>query len=175
MNGKTLLIALLFVAAAGGGYYVLKMDSGATSEDPPAPRVDTSDAGQPTEEPKIEARQATGEITVDPDKVPREKRVMTPDGKWYALLNDATNVRDFREAWSSEVPWSPIVDITRDKQGQDWWVHADGTVSTSMMLWRKDLGRSDGMLQVAHPIAPLPMKEEEFGSVGPIRPGQEGR
>ena len=177
MNGKTLLIALLFVAAAGGGYYLLSEDGAGNGATDTTPRIEEQqpEDGTDEQEPKVTARQASGNITCNPDEVPREKRIQTPDGEWVALLNDSVNVPDFSRHWPGDIPWSPIVRVHTAKNGQDWWVHEDGSQSTSVMVWRNDLGRMDGVLQIANPTDPVPlMPDGQSGPVGPVRPDQNG-
>ena len=54
--------------------------------------------------------------------------------------------------WPRERPYSPIVKVEVDPHGQEWYVHEDGSKSTTVMGWRKDLGRLDAMTQVANPV-----------------------
>jgi hypothetical protein len=53
--------------------------------------------------------------------------------------------------WGDQ-PWSPIV--RREwNNGLEWYVHADGTYTTTKMSWRSDLGRSDAVTLCVHPMA----------------------
>ena len=57
-----------------------------------------------------------------------------------AALNGATGAMRLAAAWGPH-PWSPIVTVERSDAGVDWYVHADGSRSTTEMKWRPDLGR----------------------------------
>ncbi len=72
------------------------------------------------------------------------------DGTYMPALNGVRNVPALQ--WPSDLPFSPIVG-KRVSVGKEWYVHADGTQSTSMMLWRSDLGREDAACHVARPVA----------------------
>ena len=77
-----------------------------------------------------------------------------PDGSFVPCLNGATNAAPLRKGWDPRLPYSPIVRVERDA-GIDWYVHADGTKSTTVMVYRSDLGRDDALTRVAH-VAPTP-------------------
>ena len=77
-----------------------------------------------------------------------------PDGTQVPMLNGVTELA--ANPWPGDVPYSPIVGKETDPSGQDWYVHADGTKSTMQMVWRSDLGRHDGVFQVARPGPVLP-------------------
>lgn len=71
-----------------------------------------------------------------------------PDGKEFPLLNGV------REAplpsWEPGRPYSPIIG-TRTVRGIDYYVHADGSTTTTIMAWRTDLKRYDGTTRVESP------------------------
>lgn len=73
-----------------------------------------------------------------------------PDGTFVPALNGAAGARPLAAAWGNW-PWSPIVGTERTDAGVEWYVHADGSRSTTEMKWRSDLGRLDAMTRVAHP------------------------
>lgn len=59
-----------------------------------------------------------------------------------------------------EGPYSPIVG-QEFGNGVDWYVHADGTRSTTLERWRNDLQRVDAVTLVMHPKAALPVETGE--------------
>ena len=66
--------------------------------------------------------------------------------------------------WPDGLAYSPITGTQTDPDGLQWYVHADGSRSTTQMVWRSDLGRKVAMAVVANPKEPIPMKgaaEEE--------------
>lgn len=82
--------------------------------------------------------------------------LLLPDGTTVPTLNDAVDAAPIAQFWGPE-PWSPIVGVERSHAGIDWYKHADGSYSTTQMVWRSDLGRHAAMTRVAHPgPAPAP-------------------
>jgi hypothetical protein len=77
-----------------------------------------------------------------------------PDGSTTAALNDVDAVAPI--AWGDR-PWSPIV--TRERHdGVEWYRHADGSFTTTRMVWRSDLGRDDPATICVHPVRPGPTR-----------------
>jgi hypothetical protein len=64
-----------------------------------------------------------------------------PDGTSVPYLNAVTTRVEF--AWEQGRPYAPIVGRTRDQDGIEWYVHADGCWTTTRNVWRKELGRDD--------------------------------
>lgn len=95
-------------------------------------------------------------LTIDP-QLPRNRTLLLPDGTRVPALNGAVNASPMKDAWPSNVPWSPIVATERSDLGVDWYVHQDGSRSTTEMKWRSDLGREDAVTRLARP-APTPPK-----------------
>lgn len=82
--------------------------------------------------------------------------LLLPDGTTVPTLNDAIDAAPITQFWGP-TPWSPIVGVERNSAGIDWYKHADGSYSTTQMVWRSDLGRHAAMTRVAHPgPAPAP-------------------
>lgn len=82
------------------------------------------------------------------------RELQLPDGSVVPTLNDAVDAAPIAQFWGSQ-PWSPIVGVERSSAGLDWYKHADGSYSTTQMVWRSDLGRHAAMTRVAHP-GPVP-------------------
>ncbi|MBK8975310.1 MAG: hypothetical protein IPM29_05250 [Planctomycetes bacterium] len=122
------------------------------STPPPA----TTDAEQPAPRQASVPPPARDLFRVDPDTTPRADRVELPDGTWVPALNGAKDAR--APLWPEGVPYSPLVGRERASNGQDWYVHEDGTRWTTIYGWRADLGRMDAITNVATPTAPLPME-----------------
>ena len=81
--------------------------------------------------------------------------LLLPDGSTVPALNGAVDAEPLATFWGP-FPWSPIVGVERNDQGVDWYKHADGSYSTTQMVWRPDLGRHAAMTRVAHPGATPP-------------------
>jgi hypothetical protein len=84
------------------------------------------------------------------------KRLELPDGTFVATLNGAVDAPSMKDFWGP-FDWSPIVGTERSSAGVDWYEHADGSFSTTEMVWRPDLGRKAAMTRVAHP-GPAPVE-----------------
>lgn len=80
-------------------------------------------------------------------------RLRLPDGTEVEPLNGVRAPAPL--AWH-DGPWSPIVGIERSRD-VDWYVHADGTRTTTVEVFRGDLGRTDPLTLVARPGEPLPV------------------
>ncbi len=75
--------------------------------------------------------------------------VKLPDGTFAPALNGVRNAPAM--AWPEDVPFAPIVGKEKTHGGVEWYVHADGSKSTTTKIFRKDLGRDDPITQVATP------------------------
>ena len=82
---------------------------------------------------------------------PKAWAVVKDHGTWVPTLNGATNPAPLEKYWEPRRPWSPIVGIERSDLGIDWYVHGDGSRSTTEMRWRQDLDRMDALVRTAHP------------------------
>ena len=89
-----------------------------------------------------------------------QRELQLPDGSYVPALNGAEGAPPLRLFWEAGRPWSPIVGVARSELGVDWYVHADGSRSTTEMKWRSDLGRLDALTRVAHPgdVPPPPRR-----------------
>lgn len=79
-----------------------------------------------------------------------------PDGSEVPPLNGVKEPAAL--VWGDE-PYSPIVGKELGS-GIEWYVHADGTRTTTLDRWRPDLGRMDSVTLVAHPKALAPVDPE---------------
>lgn len=78
-----------------------------------------------------------------------------PDGTYMPALNGVRNPPPLQ--WPSDLPFTPIVG-KRVSAGVEWYVHADGTQTTTQMVFRSDLGREDATIQIARPRPALPVE-----------------
>lgn len=72
-----------------------------------------------------------------------------PDGSTVATLNGVAQPALMR--WKRGRPYSPIIGI-RSRAGVDWYEHADHSFTTTVMIYRQDLGREDATTIVTHPV-----------------------
>ena len=77
------------------------------------------------------------------------RELQLPDGTSVPALNGAVDPAPLAQFWGN-FPWSPIVG-TQKSGGVDWYEHADGSFSTTMMVFAHGLGREICMTRVAHP------------------------
>ena len=144
--GVALAAAIGVAGAAGAG---AGRDAGALP--PPvdgpetsAPRAVTAAAPAPRAVPV-----AAEAATKAPECVDVAATWRLPDGSFVAPLNGAIDPAPL--AWPPNVPWSPIVGRELGAAGVEWYVHADGSRSTTEMKWRADLGRLDAVTRLARP------------------------
>ena len=66
--------------------------------------------------------------------------------------------------WPPERPWSPIVDKLYSG-GLDWYRHADGSLSTTQLVYDTARGYRVPTSQVANPTKSLPMAPDEVAEI----------
>ncbi|MEZ5964900.1 MAG: hypothetical protein R3F56_13755 [Planctomycetota bacterium] len=74
-----------------------------------------------------------------------------PNGEFVPALNGVRGAPPME--WPADRPFSPIIGRVRTTE-LEWYVHADGTRSTTQMSFRTDLSRFDAVTTLANP-APL--------------------
>lgn len=134
-------IALPFVLRAGDA--PLPAAKAPTPAAPPDERAAAPAAGAPP-------------VTAATRAEPAGATWLLPDGSCVAALNGAVDPKPLADAWPAGVPWSPIIGVERSPAGLDWYVHADGSKSTTEMKWRADLGREDAVTRLARPAPQTP-------------------
>ena len=158
MNTKPLLTATGICAAAGLVGMLLQMSTEETS---------------PTASEAVEAVSSgpqVGPMTADfpplamvprsvPQPSPGAAVITYPDGSRYPTLNGVTVPIVLN--WSSDRPYSPIVDTMYDGELNQlyWYVHKDGSYSTTAMLQNRRGGPPvpTGIVQAELPSLPVSM------------------
>jgi hypothetical protein len=87
-----------------------------------------------------------------------------PDGSQLPPLNGVREAGD--PTWPHDRPYAKVVG-TKTVNGIDYYVHADGSTTTTIMVWRTDLGRYDAATHVVNPVGNRPLADDEL-------PGQPG-
>ena len=87
-----------------------------------------------------------------------------PDGSYAPCLNGILHAPAMQ--WPSDVPWSPIRRKIVDREGKEWYEHVDGSYSTTELMYRSDLKRSEPVVQVRNPVPVVPMEGASEG-LGP--------
>jgi hypothetical protein len=90
-----------------------------------------------------------------PEKHNNEPHMTYPDGSSWPLLNGVKV--PVAITWPQGRPFAPVVGKIRDATGVEFYQHADGSMSTTRMMFRQDLGRDDAIGYVSAPIAPTPV------------------
>lgn len=98
------------------------------------------------------------------EKPAREGMLRLPDGTFVEPLNGVEGPPPLK--WTKG-PYAPIVGKRRGKEPGSWWwyVHADGTFSTTATIMRHALGRPDKVTIVAHPEKALSIYQPELDAL----------
>jgi hypothetical protein len=158
MSAKLATLGVLAAGLLGFGAYSLTTtkDAAAAPSDEPAPPAGTQ-AGTPAP--------LQGGVAAAVEQVPatesRKDVLVLPDGSTVPLLNNCTGSVDLARGWGDH-PWSPIVAREVDPHGWEWYIHEDGTYTQTKMIWRKDLGKYEPLLQVARKAAVAPIAPEDL-------------
>jgi hypothetical protein len=149
---------LIVVAAAGGVAWSLR---NGPAEKPPEPAPPMAPEKAPTPTPGA----ATSVVMRIPDKkgVPPEQLLRFPNGETAAPLNGIENPATC--VWGTDVPWSPIVRRELNN-GLEWYVHADGTYTTTTKVWRSDTQRMEPVTLCLHPTTPAPLNGDDGKGTG---------
>ncbi len=92
-----------------------------------------------------------GEVPPQPVQAGQKAALLMPDGQQMPLLNGVATAP--KVVWG-DGPYAPVV-RKEFNNGLDWYVHADGTYTTTMMAWRKELGRYDATTLCLRPTKPV--------------------
>lgn len=144
-----------FVALGGAGERADPVAGGGVSSPADSGRGSAADPGSGAAVIAPAAEGVAEPPRADDGKQAVAGQLELPDGSVVAALNGATGAMRLAAAWGPH-PWSPIVTVERSDAGVDWYVHADGSRSTTEMKWRPDLGREDALVRVARPQESAP-------------------
>lgn len=98
----------------------------------------------------------------------RDKMLAYPDGTYLPVLNGCDIPP--RIIWPDEIPYSPVVRRHVDEHGIEYYVHADGSLSSSQMIYRSDLGHKVAMAFVWNPQKAVPRDDLPDSGVEPGKP-----
>lgn len=117
----------------------------------PAIPSDQPPPARPVEEPARPAAVVEGErpVPVEGDAAGAQDRLSLPDGSFVPNLNGVPGAMKLR--WPAGRPFAPIRRVVRDSFGNEHYLHEDGSQSTTLMVWREDLGRPDPAVMLSHP------------------------
>jgi hypothetical protein len=143
MATRSTLLVLVLVLVAAGGWFLWQRGQDAPVPAPQVPNPPSS-------------RQAMTSVPA-PVKSPERPQEMVryPDGGYMPPLNGVTIPANL--AWPPDHPFSPIVGKQATPDGTEWYIHADGTCSTTVMVWRSDVGRKVPYTHVARPVPVAPV------------------
>ncbi|MCA8954267.1 MAG: hypothetical protein KDE27_32465 [Planctomycetes bacterium] len=162
MRRSSIWLPLAAIAAAAAAWPLWNGVRGSAETTAPpavsAPAVIPPTAGP---SPTAPAESAHG-VVASTAPIDRTRSLELPDGTFVPALNGASGELSLSASWGDR-PWSRILDTERSDAGIDWYVHADGTRTTTEMRWRPDLGREDALVRIAVPVAGAP----PLGADGP--------
>ncbi|MBK9385712.1 MAG: hypothetical protein IPN34_12960 [Planctomycetes bacterium] len=151
MSSRLFLLVLLS-AGAIGVYFALRSPRSTPPTVPATMRSAPTETAPAPVVAHAPLREAPAPTRTPP--VP-EEMIRYPDGTFMPPLNGVKQPALLH--WPPEEPFSPIVG--KQMAGDvEWYVHADGTQSTTQMVFRSDLGRE---VAVTHVARPMPVASEE--------------
>lgn len=155
MSSRVLILLALVTAAAVAGYFALRSPSTSKPAEPALLRSES-----PSPEAAAPVARAPLRDAPAPTRTPNvpQEMIRYPDGTYMPPLNGVKNPAVLQ--WPPEMPFSPIIG-KQTAGGVEWYVHADGTQTTTQMMWRSDVNREVAITHVARPIPVLPVEPGE--------------
>ena len=93
------------------------------------------------------------------------QQLLLPTGETVPVLNGALGAPPLQ--WAAGRPWSPIVGTETDPNGNEWYMHEDGTRTITQIVY--DRGEPVAATSVAHPVPSRPLEEGSGKGDGRIR------
>jgi hypothetical protein len=90
-----------------------------------------------------------------PKPVVTSNQLLLPDGSTIPVLNGAFGAPEL--GWPADRPWSPIVSKETDQDGDEWYVHEDGSRSITKNQYHTHLKGMAPVTSVYNPTKPLPL------------------
>lgn len=168
MQAKSIVILLVLAIGTGSAAYAFSMDDqpdgsvvpevNTVQEDvqPDTPVERKADAAKPKPKPKVP-------FTLEEDNVAKSAdRLQLPNGKSVPILNGAYGAKN---GWPEDVPYSPIIKVQLDSDGNYFYLHEDGSQTKTMHVRNSVSGKSVVVTQVSNPTDPVAMDPTEVGKV----------
>ena len=179
MNSKTLSVVVVLLLGALA--YAFSSDDAANT--PVTPEVETPvEAANPEDPqelkgdaPKATVRKAKpkkkGPFTLEEENMGQSAdRLQLPNGKSVPILNGAYGAKN---GWPSEIPYSPIIKVDIEGNGERYYLHADGSQTKTVNLRDSVSGKTIACTQVSNPSDPVMMDPEELRAVMKKKQDQE--
>ena len=157
------------VAAAGfvfaGAYLVFQYSEPASASE--QLKVDAVDPSQ-RDNSAADATPLKGDATRQAAEKPvapevQSNKLLLPDGTTVPILNGAFGAPAM--GWPDDRPWSPIIGKETDRAGLEWYIHEDGSKSTTQNLYHEHIGGMAPLTNVFNPAKVLPMDPDEIDRV----------
>lgn len=145
---KLILPVLLALATLGAVTWLLRPGPGT----PPPALVD------PASRPASSVESLTV-VRATRDPLELLDSIRFPDGSYLPPLNGAKG--RVVMTWPAGRPFSPVVGKIGGGQSEEWYRHADGTLSTTVVKFRSDLGREDVLCQIANRLDTKQLSRED--------------
>jgi hypothetical protein len=152
MRVAAILSSAAVIAAAVAGYCWLGPCTPALA--PALPAAEAAPEPSPPAAPQELAARPLGELA-DAAGVDPRATVRLPDGSRVRSLNGVLDAPEL--IWTPGRTYSEIVGVVT-RAGVDWFVHADDTMSTTVMVLRKDLGKEVPLTMVSRPREVFPSR-----------------
>ncbi len=118
----------------------------------------SNDATERTPEPRavpVPTPPATVDDTVGARREPppaseRARWLSMPDGTWLPALNGVLGAP--APNWNPERPYAAVI-ARRAMVGVEWYVHEDGSVTTTRTVFRRDVGQDVATTETHHPVS----------------------
>lgn len=171
MQAKAALLFLVFVAGAGAvTYQFLWNEPAEVSDTPEALPEDKVPLPDSPKELKGDAPAAKVEKPKKKSKYPLEEenmavsadRLQLPNGKSVPILNGAYGALN---GWPAEIPYSPIIKVQIDGNGERYYLHEDGSQTKTLNRMNTATGKMIVVTQVSNPTDVVPMDPDEIGQV----------
>jgi hypothetical protein len=156
-GGGAAVLAMALLLLLGGGFVAWRLLGGGVAPVAPVAPVEQPAPVDPTASAPAPATGMPGPAAQQPAPADAAAMLEMPDGSSVPNLNGVTT--KVRLDWTADRPYSPITGRrpADGRGGWEWYEHADGSLSTTAMVWRSDLGRHDAVALVASPRAGVPV------------------
>jgi hypothetical protein len=155
---RLIQFAAACVVFAGAYLVISSADPADASQQPEVVPTEVKNESPPPAPVELKGEKAPE--TAKPDPVDTSNQLLLPDGTTVPVLNGAFGAPAL--GWPKDRPWSPIIRKETDKQGDEWYVHEDGSYTITQNLYHSHLKGMAPVTNVFNPTKSLPMDPDEL-------------